>query len=210
MLELRIPEGKTFTGELEIKRSKFITWIRRTNDEESARQLLAEARAHFPDARHHCSAWVLCLPGQQPASHSSDDGEPSGTAGRPMLEVLAGSGVGNIGAVVIRYFGGTLLGTGGLVKAYSDSVAQCLGHIPRLRQITTAAWKLTVDYTDAGRLESELRNQNWLGDITFGATTVTLTCLNNNEIELTGFIASRLGREVTLERISDVITEVPL
>src|SRR5690606_5623750 len=119
MDERTLSRGVTTTTELEIRRSRFITWLRRAEDEEAARDLVEEARHTYPDARHHCSAFVVRVPGANLVERSSDDGEPAGTAGMPMLEVLRGSGLVDVSAVVIRYFGGVKLGTGGLVRAYS-------------------------------------------------------------------------------------------
>ena len=115
--------GSLTTGEIEIKRSRFITWIGRADDGGEARDLIAMAKSEYPDARHHCSAYIHEVPGANRVERSSDDGEPSGTAGRPMLDVLVGSGLTDVAAVVIRYFGGVKLGTGGLVRAYSDAVS---------------------------------------------------------------------------------------
>lgn len=152
------PADTLVTHEIEIKRSRFITWVRRATTEDDARDLIAEAREVYPDARHHCSAFIVHVDGAQPVERSSDDGEPSGTAGKPMLEVLKGSGMLDVAAVVIRYFGGVKLGTGGLVSAYTNSVSETLEQVTR----TTRAMKelVTVDlpHADAGRVESELRN----------------------------------------------------
>uniref|UniRef100_UPI0039EEFE92 IMPACT family protein n=1 Tax=Sinomonas sp. G460-2 TaxID=3393464 RepID=UPI0039EEFE92 len=114
--------------ELEIKRSRFITVLRRAETEDEARALVAELRREFHDARHHCSAFVLGP--DRTAQRSNDDGEPSGTAGIPMLEALlkgatldGAADLSDVAAVVVRYFGGILLGAGGLVRAYSESVS---------------------------------------------------------------------------------------
>ncbi|WP_018297051.1 YigZ family protein [Corynebacterium lubricantis] len=152
-------DGELFTHEWEIKRSRFITWIQRAQNEEQARDVIARARTTYPDARHHCSAYVLSVEGSNPIERSSDDGEPSGTAGKPMLDVVKGSGMLDIVVVVIRYFGGIKLGAGGLVHAYSNSVSEAL---PSVRGVTRSKQELvTVDFphAEAGRIEAELRNQ---------------------------------------------------
>ena len=120
--------GDDFRHELEIKRSRFITVLRRAPDEDAARALVSELRKEFHDARHHCSAFVLGP--DRSIQRSNDDGEPSGTAGIPMLEALIRretqpgvSDLSDVSAVVVRYFGGILLGAGGLVRAYSESVS---------------------------------------------------------------------------------------
>ena len=143
--------GITTTGELEVKRSRFITLIRRVTSEDEARAFIQATRAEYPDARHHCSAFIYAVEGANPVERSSDDGEPSGTAGQPMLDVLRGSGMLDIAAVVVRYFGGVKLGTGGLVRAYSDAVSLVLPEVPRVRRQQLTVWAL------AGRLEAELR-----------------------------------------------------
>ena len=112
------------TGEITEKKSRFIADIRPVSTEEEALAFIEEIRKKYWDARHHCYAYILGERGQQ--SRCSDDGEPSQTAGRPMLDVLTGEGLTDVCAVVTRYFGGTLLGTGGLVRAYSGAVKEGL------------------------------------------------------------------------------------
>ena len=111
-------------GEIVEKKSRFIANIFPVTTEEEALEKITAMRKKYYDARHNCSAFVIGSKGE--LTRSSDDGEPSGTAGRPMLEVLTGSGIRNIAAVVTRYFGGVLLGTGGLVRAYSGAVKMAL------------------------------------------------------------------------------------
>lgn len=168
--------GQTTTHEIEIKRSRFITWIARATSEEEARAVIHAAREEFPDARHHCSAFIVHVDDAQPIERSSDDGEPSGTAGKPMLEVLKGSGMSDIVAVVIRYFGGIKLGTGGLVSAYTNAVSEAL---PAVQMVTRAMREqVTVDlpHAEAGRIEAELRNAGVdVVDVAYGAAaTYTL------------------------------------
>ena len=110
----------------EIKKSRFITMLAHTDGVEAAKAFVESVRAEHPDARHHCVAWVAGAPDDSQQLGFSDDGEPAGTAGKPMLAQLMGSGVGEITAVVVRYYGGILLGTGGLVKAYGGGVNQAL------------------------------------------------------------------------------------
>ena len=123
-----------------IQRSRFICTIQRVPDAPSAQALLRELNAEFQDATHNCWAYVAGPPGSTNAIGMSDAGEPHGTAGRPMLTVLLHSGVGEIAAVVTRYYGGTKLGTGGLVKAYGGIVQLALEELP------TMEW---VDYVEA-------------------------------------------------------------
>lgn len=140
---------------VEERRSVFECWLRRVGDEQEARAVVEQARATHWQAGHHCSAFVLGPDGA--LTRSSDDGEPSGTAGQPMLEVLTGAGLSDVVAVVTRWFGGTLLGTGGLVRAYSEAVrrglAQAVVQQRELRQVAT----IEVGHGEAGRVEHELR-----------------------------------------------------
>ena len=157
--------------DLEIKRSHFLARARRTDTMDEAREFIARVRSAYPDARHHCSAMtvtVLSESGAPTASHhpterSNDDGEPSGTAGQPMLETLRGTGLANTTVVVARYFGGTLLGTGGLVRAYSEATARTLARASRVELIRRHLWDLRVPVAQAGRIEAELRSRDVTG-----------------------------------------------
>ncbi|WP_407919379.1 YigZ family protein [Corynebacterium urinipleomorphum] len=150
-------EGEPTVNEIEIKRSRFITWIARAETEQEARDVVARARHEFPDARHHCSAFIVHVDGAVPVERSSDDGEPAGTAGKPMLDALRGSGLESAVAVVTRYFGGIKLGAGGLVHAYSESVSQALEAVPRAEKSLRELVDVDLPHTDAGRIEAELR-----------------------------------------------------
>ncbi len=143
------------TGLAEDRGSRFWCQVRRVADEETARDLVATVRREHADARHHCSAFVLG-PGAE-VQRASDDGEPAGTAGAPMLEVLRGAGVSDVAAVVSRWFGGTLLGAGGLVRAYGDAVRAALAEAGTLRRSLLTELALDLDHADAGRVEGDLR-----------------------------------------------------
>lgn len=144
-------------AEIQVKRSRFRCQVRRVESESDAREVVETARKQRWEARHHCSAFVLGPDGA--LKRSNDDGEPAGTAGAPMLEVLTKRQVSDVVAVVTRYFGGVLLGSGGLVRAYSDAVGAAVedaGLVRReLRQLVSAE----VGHADAGRLENELRGR---------------------------------------------------
>jgi uncharacterized YigZ family protein len=143
------------SAEIEVKRSRFLCTVARVGEEAEARAVVERLRREHWDARHHCSAFVL---GPDAAvQRSSDDGEPAGTAGAPMLEVLRGHEVSDVVTVVTRWFGGVLLGAGGLVRAYGDAVRAGLGEVGTLRRSLLAEHELVVSHADAGRLESELR-----------------------------------------------------
>ncbi|GAB94337.1 putative YigZ family protein [Kineosphaera limosa] len=143
------------TAEIEAKRSRFLARLEPVADEEAAREVIDAARRAHHDARHHCSAFILGP--DRRTERSNDDGEPAGTAGSPMLDVLRGSGYTDVVAVVTRWFGGTLLGTGGLIRAYSDAVSAALAQAdPRVRRLRLPAY-LDIGVADAGRIENELR-----------------------------------------------------
>ena len=129
-----------------IKRSRFITSMGHAPDAESARAFVAAVKEEFPDATHNCWAFNAGPPGDTASVGLSDDGEPSGTAGKPMLNGLLHSGVGEIVAVVTRYFGGTKLGTGGLVRAYAGLVKLGLETLPLREMVVTTQLAVTIPY----------------------------------------------------------------
>ena len=133
--------------EEEILRSRFVTTLAYAPTVEDARGFIDEMRAEFGDASHNCWAYVVGQPGSTAQNGMSDDGEPHGTAGRPMLTVLLHSGVGDIAAVVTRYFGGTLLGKGGLVRAYSGGVQYALESLPTTEKVEKSQLTLLFDYS---------------------------------------------------------------
>ena len=142
-------------AELEVKRSRFLCEVARVADEAAARAAVERARREHWDARHHCSAFVLGPDGS--VQRSNDDGEPSGTAGAPMLEALRAAGVSDVVAVVTRWFGGVLLGTGGLVRAYGDAVRAALAEAGTLTRDRQVEYAVELAYDEAARVESELR-----------------------------------------------------
>lgn len=147
--------GRPATVEIEVKRSRFRATVARVDSEPAARAVVEAARKEHWDARHHCSAFVLGPRGE--VARSSDDGEPAGTAGAPMLEVLRGAGLSDVVVVVTRWFGGVLLGAGGLVRAYGDAVRAAVGEAGVQERRLLDLWELVVDHAHAARLENELR-----------------------------------------------------
>jgi uncharacterized YigZ family protein len=129
-----------------IRRSRFITTLAHAPTAEAAQDFIAQIREEFPDATHHCWAFVAGPPGNTTSIGMSDDGEPHGTAGRPMLTTLLHGAVGEIVAVCTRYFGGTKLGTGGLTRAYSASVKLALETLPMTEKVERIGLLLTADY----------------------------------------------------------------
>lgn len=132
--------------EIKVVNSRFIASLAPANSVEEAREFLAEIKKRFPDATHHVPAFVIGH-GQSIITHCSDDGEPSGTSGRPALAVLQGSGLGNVVVVVTRYFGGTKLGTGGLVKAYGEAVKAVLELVKPAALVPTTTLMFSLPYT---------------------------------------------------------------
>lgn len=148
----RIPaEPVTFVEE--IKKSRFITLLAHTDGVEAAKAFVESVRAEHPDARHHCVAWVAGRPDDSQQLGFSDDGEPAGTAGKPMLAQLMGSGIGEITAVVVRYYGGILLGTGGLVKAYGGGVQQALNLLATESKVPLTEYTLLCEYGQLAGVE---------------------------------------------------------
>ena len=138
-------------GEITEKKSRFIATVRPVETEEEAAAFIAEMKKRYWDASHNCSAFVIGE--ENPLTRCSDDGEPAQTAGRPMLDVLLGAEVYNVCAVVTRYFGGTLLGTGGLVRAYSKAVREGLLNCVILEKCLADRLRLSTDYSGLGKLQ---------------------------------------------------------
>ena len=135
--------GEVFRVEQTIKRSRFIASVGHTPGVEEAKAFIEQIKAEFEDARHNC--WAYCA-GAAGSTGASDDGEPHGTAGRPMLTAVTHSGIGEVTVVVTRYFGGILLGTGGLVKAYQSSVKMALEGVPTRVRTKTKRIKFSVEH----------------------------------------------------------------
>ncbi|MER7073593.1 YigZ family protein [Terrabacter sp. NPDC000476] len=161
-------------AELEVKRSRFRCELAPVSSEEEARAFVADVRADHRDARHHCTAFVVGADGA--TQRSNDDGEPSGTAGAPMLEVLRGRDLTDVAAVVCRWFGGTLLGTGGLIRAYADAVSLALDDARVLARERREGIVVDVDHATGPRLEHALRGLPTTGvtAVEYGADGIRL------------------------------------
>ena len=140
----RIPASEE-ESEIVVLKSRFIASIAPAFSADEAKAYIKGIKFRYPDATHHVTAYIIGHP-PSTIAHSSDDGEPPGTAGRPALAALQGSGLGDIVAVVTRYFGGTKLGTGGLVRAYSTAVKEALKLLPLAQKIPTTTVELTLEY----------------------------------------------------------------
>ena len=150
MTRLLIPATETRV-ELKVSNSHFIATAAPAFSVEEARAFIGRIRTEFADASHNVPAYVIGH-GTSTIAHCHDDGEPSGTAGRPMLAVVQGSGLGDVAVVVTRYFGGTKLGTGGLVRAYGDAVKEVLAALPRAEKVATVTVMVEAPYTLLERL----------------------------------------------------------
>lgn len=159
-------------AEIEIKRSRFIATAVPAFTIEEAKTFITRIKTEFKDASHNVPAFLIGF-GNSVTAHSSDDGEPSGTAGRPILAVLQGSGLGDIAIVVTRYFGGTKLGTGGLVRAYSEATKAVLAILPRAEKVPTHTVMLALPYNLLERVRllvgvwnGRILNEQFAADIT--------------------------------------------
>ncbi|GAB7389907.1 YigZ family protein [Lactococcus garvieae] len=148
---------KDFIAEEEIKKSRFICHLKRVYTEEEARAFISEIKKEHHKANHNCSAFTLGE--RQEIQRSSDDGEPSGTAGVPMLEILKKREITNVCAVVTRYFGGIKLGAGGLIRAYAGSVGHALYQVGLVKFVTQEQLILTLDYGNYDGLQRFLSTQ---------------------------------------------------
>jgi uncharacterized YigZ family protein len=141
----QIVPARAARAELTVAHSRFIASVSPAFSVEEARAFAAGIRREFPDARHHVPAFIIGH-GAAVTEHCSDDGEPQGTAGRPLLAVLRGSGLGDAAAVVTRYFGGTKLGKGGLARAYGNALQAALEHLPRAEKVSVCTLSAVLPY----------------------------------------------------------------
>jgi uncharacterized YigZ family protein len=148
--------GAVHRVEEEIRRSRFITTLAPAADEEAARAFVASMRTEFPGATHTCWAYVAGPPGSTGRVGMSDDGEPQGTAGRPMLNILLHAEVGEVVATVTRFYGGVKLGRGGLGRAYAGGVRRALESLPRGERVHREGFRVDVDYAALGAVRRAL------------------------------------------------------
>lgn len=172
-------------GEIIEKKSRFIATVRPVETEEEAVAFINEMKKQYWDARHNCSAFIIGS--NQELSRCSDDGEPAQTAGRPMLDVLLKEGVTNVAVVVTRYFGGVLLGTGGLVRAYQKAVQEGLAASVIIEKRKASLLSVGTDYNGVGKLqylfnqkEIAIMDTEYAADVVF---TLLVPAERKNEIE---------------------------
>lgn len=163
-----------------IQRSRFITYIRPVETEEEATEFISRIRKKHYDATHNCSAYTIGL--NDDIQKADDDGEPSGTAGRPMLEVLKNRGLKNTAVVVTRYFGGIKLGAGGLVRAYGKAVTEGIEASGIYRMMLYGRWNVELSYELLGVVENQLRTGGYhIEDKSFTDVVVLTVCAPKTE-----------------------------
>ncbi|MGK0552437.1 YigZ family protein [Enterococcus faecalis] len=197
-------------SEIEIKKSRFICTLKRVDTEAAAKAFIDAKKKEHWKANHNCSAFVIGADNQ--LQRSNDDGEPSGTAGMPMLEVLKKKELQNVAAVVSRYFGGIKLGTGGLIRAYGQAVSHTIGEIGLVIGKLQQAVTITISYPLLGKLQSFLENGAYTIKETIYTECIQLICLVD-EIEVPMFSAAvveLLNGQVTLENGPTSYYEQPI
>ncbi len=155
-----VPAGEART-EIQVVNSRFIACASAAESVEVARAFISRIKGEYPDATHHVPAFIIGH-GASVITHCSDDGEPAGTAGRPILAVVSGSGLGDIVIVVVRYFGGVKLGTGGLVRAYTEATQKVLEILPRAVKISTTTLMFELEYAQLGGVRRLVREYEGL------------------------------------------------
>ena len=191
-------------GEIVEKKSRFIATVRKCETEEEAVAFIEEMKKKYWDARHNCSAFVIGSRGE--LTRCSDDGEPGGTAGRPMLEVLLGEGVRNIAVVVTRYFGGVLLGTGGLVRAYTQAVKAGLENSVIGSMCYGCELEVVTDYNGIGKIQYLLGQRGITPTDSSYTDVVTLRLVipMQMEEELSKAMVEATCGKVKLEKIQEL------
>ena len=181
-----------FSEEIRVANSRFIATVCPAFTVEEAKLFIKQTKEKYKDATHNVPLYLIGF-GSTVTAHSSDDGEPSGTAGRPALAVLKGSGLGDTAMVITRYFGGTKLGTGGLVKAYSDSARKVIDSVPKAKKVLVHQCQIICPYNmyelisrEISKYLSIVKNETFLERVTldFAIQNSSYTLLNNAIIEL--------------------------
>ena len=199
-----IPQGPVEFEE-EIKKSIFITHLAHTPTIEAAKSFVERIKAEHADARHNCWGFAAGRPGDSMKWGFSDDGEPSGTAGKPILAQLSGSGIGEIAAVVTRYSGGIKLGTGGLVKAYGGGVQQALKLVQTIEKKITTHLRLRLDYAFMPLIQSILDQYKAVAVETdfSGQVTMMVEIEKLSVAEFTQTVINKSGAKVLVTQVKD-------
>lgn len=200
---------KDFRQEIVIEKSRFICTLKKVHSEAEAQEFVKAIKKEFWDATHNCSAYIV----DEMAQRSSDDGEPSGTAGLPMLEVLRKNKLTNTAAVVTRYFGGIKLGAGGLVRAYTNSVAEAVKATGIAQKVLVSKFSFIYDLNEIGKILNILYQQQLfeIADVEYGLQAKVILKMKDSDKEAAeAWLTESLNQVVQLEREGSEFIEVPL
>lgn len=200
---------KDFRQEIVIEKSRFICTLKKVHSEAEAQEFIKAIKKEFWDATHNCSAYIV----DDMAQRSSDDGEPSGTAGLPMLEVLRKNKLTNTAAVVTRYFGGIKLGAGGLVRAYTNSVAEAVRATGIAQKVLVSKFSFIYDLNEVGKILNILYQQQLfeIADVEYGLKAKVILKMKDSDKEAAeAWLTESLNKVVQLEREGSEFIEVPL
>lgn len=189
------------TGEIVEKKSRFIANVMAVTSEEDATQQIEKLKKQYWDARHNC--WAYIIGNDQPIERFSDDGEPSGTAGKPILEVIRGADLRNVLIVVTRYFGGTLLGTGGLVRAYTGASKEGLVNSEIITRTFGYRLEIRTDYTGLGKIQYILGQKGIaiVGTDYTDAVRLEIFVKQEEEERLIAELVERTNGQAEIERV---------
>lgn len=162
-----------------IQKSKFLVCLYTVRSEEEAKSYILDIRKEFPDASHVCTAYVI----GENLKRSSDNGEPAGTAGLPMLEAILNSGIEDVCACAVRWFGGVKLGTGGLVRAYGGCTANAIKNAPKVIDVPMNQWSITYPYALTGPIEGWLRKNTDMISQTYGEAVTAIVQTENTDLK---------------------------
>ena len=200
---------KDFRQEIVIEKSRFICTLKKVQSEAEAQEFIKTIKKEFWDATHNCSAYIV----DDMAQRSSDDGEPSGTAGLPMLEVLRKNKLTNTAAVVTRYFGGIKLGAGGLVRAYTNSVAEAVKATGIAQKVLVSKFSFIYDLNEVGKILNILYQQQLfeIADVEYGLKAKVILKMKDSDKEAAeAWLTESLNKVIRLERVGSEFIEVPL
>ena len=201
--------ARDFRWEQVIEKSRFICSLKKVQSEAEAQEFIKAVKKEYWDASHNCSAYLI----DEMAQRSSDDGEPSGTAGLPMLEVLRKQNLCRVAAVVTRYFGGIKLGAGGLVRAYGGTVAQALSQAGLAERVLIGRYTFTCGVSESGKILNLLYQQKLftVADAAYGAlTTITLRMPAQVLPQAEAWLTDALQQQVELTLAGREYEEVPV
>ena len=200
---------KDFRQEIVIEKSRFICTLKKVQNEAEAQEFIKAIKKEFWDATHNCSAYIV----DDMAQRSSDDGEPSGTAGLPMLEVLRKNKLTNTAAVVTRYFDGIKLGAGGLDRAYTNSVAEAVRATGIAQKVLVSRFSFIYDLNEVGKILNILYQQQLfeIADVEYGLQAKVILKMKDSDKETAeAWLTESLNQVVQLEREGSEFVEVPL